>query len=1059
SHFSDLKYCFNWYKNNFKEKLNQEITTIGKFIFPENLYNTIKVNDVYSLEAYAYSNSNKDCYEKTTCTIKFAVDPIYVFEEMQSDLSGINTNQYKENNESFNISIDKSQILTIKNSANVVSTNGGTVNSSKIKYKWFWFLDDINQSTQISGNIVSNGMIRISSQNIPASIRNSMNECNFKLYCLAEYNNTVSLKSKIFNLTFKLNNPIVSDSMTYLINPKDENLINKNYCYIRSSNKDITDWYISNNKSLTNLFHANPEIVNNTYRFRIPNNYNGELYIFGKSPKGFTNPIKFNVQNSNFNNSFTVGVKGIGKDEIKFNYLLENNLYTNYILADNLQYISNSGNTIASKLISIAKKYSDYFINFLKSHKSLDLTQSQFSNLSSSIKYNLPKILKNIDNIRVKGVNFINSQIDTNSSEVGKDLPLNFYGMQIELCSKNTTNYFNDPFQFTIAIGANINLDNNSYLSNFVGSDGTLTSLFANSNDESNFFINNNQSIIDDNTFITKAIMDVDYTNIPSTLPNDINSNIDNEYCQILIYKILSRQHADNIMKSENLYPGIDFNIKNYSHEALGFINHHTVKWGNPWMMGWSKYSTILSSCANADKTKPGFINISNNGGAAINMNLFEQTNFKNVPSFSIEPGKNLIIQKLYGANSQEANENNSISPLGTLGILSVNSFLTPTQNQGISYIGNRWGFFGANNQNEANNNLDSIVKGLIWIIDTFNLNSIDFDYEYPDQSGQNNVYYNFLGKMKNALCALSIKTGKNYKLSVDINPDYINGWCTNPLVDKYCNSYNIMAYDGITGSQVDIAGWNCRARPVKDGANKIREVVTGNTDTVSLYNWVTQEYEDVQKIPNYRPNGNIKGIDRSANYGTINLNQNLINRGLKPEKIVFGLASYSLGAQITGDGPLPSLPGAFGVHTNGQVQNDQPGLSSFIAGIKDKTKQVLFNPYMVDNYIWEPDKKFYHSMDFIESILYKRSIGDSKFKGYMVWTMNSQMSLPDELFVNGIYDFSNVIEKNKTISNLPIISTFSGLYDIQSIYDIWKDYLGDRFIEYFGAIWNVVNK
>ena len=158
-------------------------------------------------------------------------------------------------------------------------------------------------------------------------------------------------------------------------------------------------------------------------------------------------------------------------------------------------------------------------------------------------------------------------------------------------------------------------------------------------------------------------------------------------------------------------------------------------------MMGWSKYSTILSSCAKADKSKPGFINISNNGGAAINMNLFDQTNFKNVPKIKIEKGKNLILQKLYGPNSQEVLENDFISPLGTLGIFSVNSFLAPTQNQGISYIGNRWEFFGSSNQNTAINNLDSIVKGLTWIIDTFNLNSIDFDYEYPDQSGTDSNY------------------------------------------------------------------------------------------------------------------------------------------------------------------------------------------------------------------------------------------------------------------------------------------------------------------------------
>ncbi len=1058
--FSDLKYCFYLYKNDSKERIDEQLNSTGKFIFPQKLYDSININDFFNLKVYAYSKSNPDCYVSNSCTIKFVVEPIFIVEQVKSDLFGIRKNQFQENEESFNISIDKSQTLTIKNEASVASTNGGVVDSSKITYKWFWFLDDINNASPINDSIVSNNSIKISNKNIPLNIRNSMNDYNFKLYCLAQYNNLVSLKSKVFNLTFKLNEPITSNSITYLINPKNENLINKNYCYVRSSNRDITDWYISNSGSLTNLVHASPEIVNNIYRFKIPNNYNGELYIFGKSPKGFTNPIKFNVQNSNFNSTFKVGIKGIGKEEVEFNYLLNNNQYQNYVLQDDLKYIIDNGNESANRLITIAKKYSDYFINFLQSQRDLDLTQPQFNNLAPSVKYNLPKILNNINNIRVKQVNFINSQVDTNSQENRKDLPSNFYGMQIELCSKNTTNYFNDPFQFTIAIAANINLNNgNSYLSNSVNNIGITTNLFSNPNDELDFFINKNQTIISKDNFITRTIMDIDYTNTPSIIPSDIISNINNEYCQVLAYKILSRQHANSIMKSENLYPGIDFNIKNYSHDALGFINHHTVKWGNPWMMGWSKYSTILSSCAKADKSKPGFINISNNGGAAISMNLFDQTNFKNVPKIKIEKGKNLILQKLYGPNSQEVLENDFISPLGTLGIFSVNSFLAPTQNQGISYIGNRWEFFGSSNQNTAINNLDSIVKGLTWIIDTFNLNSIDFDYEYPDQSGQNDVYYKFLGKMKNALCALSIKTGKNYKMSVDINPDYVNGWCTNSLVDKYCNTYNIMAYDNLTCWNTDLAGGNSRARPVQGGANKIREVVTGNNNTVSLYNWLTQKNENVQKIPNYRLNGNIKGIDRSASYGSLNLNQNLINRGLKPEKIVFGLASYSIGWQIEGNGPLPELPGAFGVRTNGAVEGNQPGLSSFIHGIKNKTKQILFNPYMVDNYVWEPDRKFYHSMDFIESILYKRSVGDSKFKGYMVWTMNSQMSLPNDLFVNGVYDFSNVIEKNKTIFNLPIISTFSGLYDVQSIYDIWKDYLGNRFIEYFGQRWNVVNK
>lgn len=1061
SNFSDLRYCFYLYKNGSKEKINQQVNTNGKFTFPQELYSSIKVNDVFDLKGYVYSKSNPDCYVSTSCTIKFIVEPIFVVDHIESQFTGIRSNQYSETTKSFNVSIDKTQTLSINNTATVESTNGGTVDPSKISYQWFWFIDDIKNATLIKDSIVTNNSIRISNRNIPLNIRNSMNEYNFKLYCLAQYNNTVSLQSKIFNLTFKLNEPIVSNSITYLINPKDPTLINKDYCYVRASNKDITDWYISNNVYLTNLIHTNPEIVNNTYRFKIPKNYNGELYIFGKSPKGFTNPIKFNIQNSNFNNSFAISVKGVGKDENKFNYLFSNNQYQNYVFQDGLKYVPNTSNEVATRLISIAKKYSDYFINFLKEQVNLDLTQSQFNDLPLSVKYNLPKILKNINNLRVKQVNFINSQVDTNSQDIGKDLPTNFYGMQIELCSNNTTNYFNDPFQFTVAISANINLANNdSYLSKSVSNNGVLSNLFSSVDNEKDFFVNKNQSTISNIDFIKKIIMDVDYTNTPTSFPSGITTDINNEYCQILMYKILALQHANNIMKSDNLYPGIDFNIKNYPHESLGFINHHTVKWGNPWMMGWSKYSTIINSCASADKNKPGFINISNNGGAAVSMNLFDRTNFKNVPTYPIEKGKNLILKKLYGLNSTETTQNDSISPIGSLGLLLTNSFLTPNQKQGVSYIGNRWAFFGANNQNEANNNLDSIVKGLCWVTETFNLNALDFDYEYPDQGGQDTVYYKFLEKMKNALCALSIKTGKNYQLSVDVNPDYVNGWCANQAVDKYANIFNIMSYDNLTCWNTDVAGGNSRARQVQGGGNKIREVVTGNTNSVSLYNWGTGKWENVNKTPNYRPNGNIKGIDRSASYSSINLLQNLINsKRLKQSKIVFGLAAYSIGWQVEGNGPLPELPGSFGVRTNGTVEENQPGLSSFLSGIKNKTKQILFNPYMADNYVWEPDRKFYHSMDFIQSILHKRQFGDSKFKGYMVWTMNCQMSLPDELFVNGIYNFENVIEKNKTIWNLPIISTFSGLYDVQSIYDVWKEYLGNRFVEYFGERWNVVNK
>lgn len=869
------------------------------------------------------------------------------------------------------------------------------------------------------------------------------------------------------------NKNVTSEFSNYLLQPIETNIINQDFIRIETVGNNISEMYFSYNENLTNYRTCIFSKKINYLEIPFPKDYSGSLWFFGRTADGqYTNSIKFNILNSVSADYFNISIKGNNiLNEINYKYKSSNPYLLNNELVS-----QDATSEVAPKMYSLAQKYSKLFLSFLKSIKSINF-QDQY--IEPSVQFHLSNILKNIDSYYVKGINFIYSPNNSKKEDLSNTIPTQFTGLQLEIGNKDVL-----EDNYIIAIAASINIDSNnitnSFLSNKLSKLGVSTQLFNNLQEEQDFFNNTNFKTIDKISFLKEVFLNIDFLEVPNQIPDTVINNIaTNEYAQIIAYKVLAKQQSNRIKTSQKLYPGIDFNINNFPYESMGYINVATTAQNNPWLMGWSKYNKILSTTATASSEHPLFTYIKHEKNN-FNINMFAKTDFAELPKLQIAKGNNLILKKIYGSNNEIFKESNEISPLGLMGLFMVNSFIMPNQSNGLSYIGNTWNFFGSKGINgvatqtqltEIDNNIQKWINGIYEIYSIWPFDSIDFDYEYPLFNGSSTdanmqmsqKYIKLLEEMRKMLSVLSIKTGKTYKLSVAVNPNWSlsnKNWVYD--IDNFVDIYNIMSYDLNNVNTHDVVGGNSKGRKlVPGGPEEIKKIVSGSSNNITLKNWVTNKLENVDKIPNYYMDVNsLRNLSDTAGNGVIDNTEQLLYK-LNPKKVVFGLASYGLGWQIYGSGPLPQYPGSFGV-TNKKVVDYQPGINSFIEKVKNKQAKFLFNPFILDNYLYDtsdPTGNWYYSMDFIESILYKMNWGKQKqLKGYMVWTINSQLDLnkTPNLFKNNVFDFNNVLNSRSTIWNLPIISTFSGLYSPQEIYNVWKNYLSNNFIELFGEMWNI---
>lgn len=862
-------------------------------------------------------------------------------------------------------------------------------------------------------------------------------------------------------------------------------------------NTVVENWYFSTNENLENSIDITKSISkseNSKVSFKLPN-YVGECYVYGQLYDGkYTNPIKIDMipkNNSEIENYFNVKVLGCDKSSSHAYYKDDNGIFKPISLWDG------SSNSISADelddLYNLARKYADLFQQlFSKLDKSIVSqikSDTETTILDESILVNLPKILDNFSsNWYISGVNFINSSDSGNQHNIDWSSDSSIRGLQIVVCSKNDAN-----LQFVIAVSANVKLTGNigeSYLDKTYDVLGNETTLFNSTIDMDNFFSNSNV----DTKKLSSLIMSVDYVNLPTEMSDEIKQGVNDAakaggettlYYQVLASKILAKKHANKISNYGDIYPGIDFNPKNFNNEVMGYINASQIQWGNPFFMGWSKYSKILSSTlkASTESQKALF----NSGNKSVNnqnfvMNLFDKTNYQDVETLDVDENK--IITTLTDDTSLKI----PLGPTGLMGLMQVSHYLSPMQNLGLSLSGNQWEFFGYKQTNsnasgltltnqqlsKIDENINKIVKSIINIYTMFDLDCLDIDYEYPISYGNDTAdkqmsdkFAIFIQKMKKGLATLSVATGKNYKLSACVNQNWkisYDNWLKR--VNSYVDTFNFMAYDVVDGRKSQIASGNSKGRSIVGGQAKLRSVLTDSNETVQLYNHVTKKYDTVQKVKNYT----VSGANRTDNVnfenslsvvagdGAMDSIDNIVqNYGIPKEKVVVGLGAYVFSWKITiGNGPLENLPGNWGIQSvpviSGQL--DQYGLSRYFKNIKPGGTgdyKVYFDPYTITNYIYNANTHEYSSLDFVESTIVKRNwVNEKNYKGVMVWTMNSQNN-PE--FNDNKFDFSTTIKENGLIANYPVLATMSGMYSDRKIYEIWKNNLSPNFLDNFGEI------
>lgn len=840
---------------------------------------------------------------------------------------------------------------------------------------------------------------------------------------------------------------------------------------IQTTNNEVLNWYISSNSNLSNDLKLKPiSIKNNIVTLMVPQNYKGDLYYFAKDKSGsYTNSVKINVNSQNSNYKYiNVGVLG-DKSPMVYHYKISNNSPELYSLSTNNSLVTTTPSSTGSLIFYyLSNQYESFFNELFNYISSKNVISSlNFNDFSTSTNIYLESILSNWSNFSITQINFINS------NNYSYNIPQNWNNVSFEGLQLIITNKSNSTEEYTIGIPANIFIlsFNQSYIAGIYGNSDTFSPLFQNLNDQSMFLSdlednNYNSNLLQTssfssiNSFLSSLISSINLTNIPTTITSTIKDNLNSLYYQSLAYKILANQEATTIKNSNELYPGSEFNVKNFPWTSIGYINS---QWGqDAWLMGWSKYSQILNESGYFDVGTPlniGFqsYEISND----FSYNMFSSTPWSNLPSLSLGSNSNLIYQEILGDSTSLKND--SISPTGILGLMEVNHFLNPNQQEGLAFSNSQWDIFGysggwisSSDLQNISNNINKIISGIIELYKIYDLNTIDIDYEYPTGSqytAMQNYYALFIKRLRNAFNLLSVSTGISYTISATVDPQWSYSY-SNWLYQSndYLNQINLMNYDMITPSS-NVAGGNSKLYSLDGGYSTLKDILTGSSTTVTLTNQVTGQTQTLTKIPNYISSSS--SIDGAvAGDGIVQYVESLISNGISPSKIILGEAAYSYGWQIKGDGPLTQYPGMFG-YLDGGTNYDQPGISSLMNDIENKSMILGFNPYTGNNYAFDPTTHWYWSFDFISSTLAKiEFLKKEHLGGFLVWTMNSQYS--PSIQSGQDFNFENSVSASGVISNLPLLATMSGLYSIQDIYQAWKNYLPSNFLSNFASYYNI---
>lgn len=719
--------------------------------------------------------------------------------------------------------------------------------------------------------------------------------------------------------------------------------------------------------------------------------------------------------------------------------------------------------------------------------------------LDGATKFNI-KYLINRD-LTIKRINLINLNNYDLNTKVGAGLEFN--GFQVILMdSKEPTKNYTISFKNQLVIDSS----NFSFVSSLIDQNFNFTRKWNSFLEWTNYSNGDLSSdLLDLPTFLNNNIASIEPEVLPKEPTVDMLNNMNELYVQKTIYNIMAKNTADDIKSSGQWYPGKDFDKNSFGGVNSGYINGDLIgRWGqNPLMMGWYKYTGIMnlaghgSNYSNKDNYdgknnelhKPGSVlNIFNISGQ-FQRDFLKGTPFQNnFHKFKLDSStKNLVLGSVYNQETIDKLQKNSmynnidmdasfLAPTGVFGLMTINSYLTPSQKVGLCYTGQHWNTFGFNKTGQNDNTIlseqelalvkgriETLVDDIFSLFDIFNLDLLDYDYEYPymAQSHEKKEAYVYLvQRSRKRMNYLSIIKGKKITLSTAHTIRLSSTWTASSMtrIADECDYLNLMTYGMARpprGTESLATGYNSKLYSITPEES---DAIFKNTNPTVVLNNNTTESFTHQKTPETLSKHNTVANPPIQNKNWVAHSiQSAVDKlkaiGINTNKMVLGNASFVYTWDISKDpqGPLtdPNLKGSFTVGTKLPNSFGNAGIEKYLKNIYNKTTKVYFNPYTGSNHMITNGTE-YATSDFVSSILAKRQfIKNNDLAGMMVWTINSQIVLrPNQQ--TGMYDMTEITDSKKFIKNFPILASSTTHYSNQELFDVLREYVAPNFTKYF---------